>query len=72
MAEVAAVMEEHVGDQRWRSMGGWPRQPKEAAGSVLRRIACGGRWLSGRLDVVQRHTRAVQGGRRFGAWRNGV
>jgi hypothetical protein len=32
------VTEEHVGGQRWRSMGGRPRQPKEAAGSVLRQL----------------------------------
>jgi hypothetical protein len=27
-------------------------------------VACGGRWLSGRLGVAQRHTRAVRGGQR--------
>jgi hypothetical protein len=32
------VTEEHVGGRRWRSTGGWPQQPKEAAGSVLRRL----------------------------------
>jgi hypothetical protein len=30
-AEVAAVTEEHIGGQRWRSTGRQPRQPKEAA-----------------------------------------
>jgi hypothetical protein len=34
-AEVAVVTEEHVGGQRWRSMGRRPPQMKEAAGSVL-------------------------------------
>jgi hypothetical protein len=33
--EVAAVTEEHVGGRRWHSMGGRPRQQKEAADSVL-------------------------------------
>jgi hypothetical protein len=32
------VTEEHVGGQRWRSMGRRPQQLKEAAGSVLRRF----------------------------------
>jgi hypothetical protein len=32
------VMEENVGGRRWRSMGGRPRQLKEAANSVLRRL----------------------------------
>jgi hypothetical protein len=35
-------------------------------------VACGGRWLNGRLGVAQRHTRVVWGGGCFGAWSNGV
>jgi hypothetical protein len=35
-------------------------------------VACGRQWLSGRLGVAQRRTRAVQGCRRFGAWSRGV
>jgi hypothetical protein len=31
-----------------------------------------GRWLSGRLGMAQRCTRAVRGGRRFDAWSKGV
>jgi hypothetical protein len=32
------VTEEHVGGQRWRSMGRWPQQTKEEAGSALQRF----------------------------------
>jgi hypothetical protein len=35
-------------------------------------IACGGRWLSDRFGVAQRHMRVVRGGRLFDAWSNGV
>jgi hypothetical protein len=37
-AKVAMVMEEHAGGRRWHSMGGRPRQLKEAADLVLRRL----------------------------------
>jgi hypothetical protein len=37
-AEVAMAMEEHAGGWRWHSMGGRPRQLKEAADLVLRRL----------------------------------
>jgi hypothetical protein len=32
------VAEEHIGSRRWHSMGRWPQQTKEVAGSVLRRF----------------------------------
>jgi hypothetical protein len=35
-------------------------------------VACGGRWLSGRLGMAQRRTRVVHGGRHFSAWSRGV
>jgi hypothetical protein len=35
-------------------------------------VYCGGRWLSGRLGVAQRRTRAVRGGQHFGAWTRGA
>jgi hypothetical protein len=35
-------------------------------------VACSAQWLSGRLGVAQRHTRAVWDGRCFGAWSRGV
>jgi hypothetical protein len=60
------MAEEHVGGQRWRSMGRWPQQMKEVAGSVLQRFlaadggsAAGLAWLRGareRCTVVSAST----------------
>jgi hypothetical protein len=35
-------------------------------------VPCGGQWLSGRLGVAQRGTKAVRGGQRFGTWSRGA
>jgi hypothetical protein len=68
----------HCGDggaRRWLEvvLDGRAASATEGGGRLgASTIACGGRWLSGRLGVAQRCTRAVRGGRCFGAWSRGV
>jgi hypothetical protein len=70
------VMEEHVGGQRWRSMGRWPQQMKEEAGSALQRFlvedtgsAASLAWLRGTREqcvVASAWREAEQSGRALG------
>jgi hypothetical protein len=56
------VTEDHVGGRRWCSTGGRPRQPKEAAGSMLRRLLATD---GGSVADLAWRTRAVRDGWRL-------
>jgi hypothetical protein len=65
------VMEEHVGGWRWRLMGGRPRQSKEAAGSVLRRLlAAVGSLMLGAMECSEEG--AEERGESRAEWRRSV
>jgi hypothetical protein len=60
------------GARRWSkvALDGRAASATEGGGRLgASMVACGRRWLSGRLGVVQRHMRAVRG---VGAWSKGV
>jgi hypothetical protein len=63
------------GAHRWPkvALDGKAASAIEGAGQLgASMVSCGGRWLSGRLGVAPRRTRAVRGGQHFGAWSRGA